>query len=215
MGLLKSAWILLLFLVVFSSFCFRFHYCYGSELSVKFLKTPPTVSRFHSAKFSFQAFENGNTTCSSCKFQCKLDDQFSVDCHRRRVFYSKLLDGNHTLEVCANRMPRFGCNVYNWTVDTVSPTASVTASMPFTSAQNVSVNITFTEPCVGGGGFRCSSVNACDVTSCLRCWPSYTIFIHRSWKLSQILTSCGIITWCSIWKDCVGDGQECLFWHSR
>ncbi|CAG7869805.1 uncharacterized protein LOC103873166 isoform X1 [Brassica rapa] len=163
MGLLKSAWILFLFLVVFSSFCFRFHYCYGSELSVKFLKTPPTVSRFHSAKFSFQAFENGNTTCSSCKFQCKLDDQFSVDCHRRRVSYSKLLDGNHTLEVCANRMPRFGCNVYNWTVDTVSPTASVTASMPFTSAQNVSVNITFTEPCVGGGGFRCSSVNACDL----------------------------------------------------
>lgn len=161
------------------------------------------------------------------KWMCslQLDDQFSVDCHRRRVSYSKLLDGNHTLEVCANRMPRFGCNVYNWTVgketlltplwselfdlfsfsllqstqflvsdtvmspciawmcwiihlsslilsscnimyaDTVSPTASVTASMPFTSAQNVSVNITFTEPCVGGGGFRCSSVNACDVST--------------------------------------------------
>lgn len=49
--------------------------------------------------------------------------------------------------------------------DTVSPTAFVTASMPFTSAQNMSVNITFSEPCVGGGGFGCSSVNACDVST--------------------------------------------------
>ncbi|XP_010426289.1 PREDICTED: uncharacterized protein LOC104711297 isoform X2 [Camelina sativa] len=163
MGLLKTAWLLLLFWVVSSPFCFRFHYCYGSELSVKFLKTPPAASRFSSAKFSFQAFEDGNRTCSSCRFRCKLDDHFSFDCHQRKVSYSKLLDGDHTLEVCANRMHGFGCNTYHWTVDTVSPTAFVTASMPFTSAQNVSVNITFTEPCVGGRGFRCSSVNACDL----------------------------------------------------
>ncbi|KFK34118.1 hypothetical protein AALP_AA5G103800 [Arabis alpina] len=160
MGLLRSAWLLLFFFVVF---WFRFHHCYGSELSVKFLKSPPPTSRFNSAKFSFQAFEDGNKTCSSCKFHCKLDDHFSVDCHGRVVSYSKLLDGNHTLEVCANRMHGFGCNSYYWTVDTVSPTAFVTASMPFTSAQNMSVNITFTEPCVGGGGFDCSSVNACDL----------------------------------------------------
>ncbi|KAL1222119.1 hypothetical protein V5N11_009353 [Cardamine amara subsp. amara] len=163
MGLLKSAWLLLLFCLVFSSFCFRFHHCYGSELSVKFLKTPLSTSRFNSAKFSFQAFEDGNRTCSSCKFRCKLDDHFSVDCQERKVSYSKLLDGNHKLEVCANKMPESGCNIYNWAIDTVSPTAFVTASMPFTSAQNVSINITFTEPCVGGGGFGCSSVNACDL----------------------------------------------------
>ncbi|CAN8278206.1 unnamed protein product [Cochlearia groenlandica] len=163
MGLLKSAWLLLLFLAVFSPCCLKFHHCYGSDLSLKFLKSPPTVSRFDSALFSFQAFEDGNRTCSSCKFLCKLDDHFSVDCRRREVSYSKLLDGNHTLEVCANKMPGFSCSIYNWAVDTISPTAFVTAAMPFTSAQNMSVNITFTEPCFGGGGFSCSSVNACDL----------------------------------------------------
>lgn len=49
-----------------------------------------------------------------CSLQ--LDDHFSVDCHQRKVSYSKLLDGNHTLKVCANRLPGYGCNMYNWTV---------------------------------------------------------------------------------------------------
>lgn len=46
----------------------------------------------------------------------QLDDRISLDCHERKVSYSKLLDGDHTLEVCANRMHGFGCNHYNWTV---------------------------------------------------------------------------------------------------
>ena len=50
--------------------------------------------------------------------------------------------------------------------DTIPPTAYITASKSFTNALNVSVNISFTEPCTGGGGFGCSSVNACNVSSC-------------------------------------------------
>lgn len=50
--------------------------------------------------------------------------------------------------------------------DTVPPTASVTASRSFTNASNVSVNISFSEPCNGGGGFGCSSVNTCNVSRC-------------------------------------------------
>lgn len=48
--------------------------------------------------------------------------------------------------------------------DTLPPTATVTASTTFTSSLNVSVNISFTEPCIGGGGFGCKSVNACNVS---------------------------------------------------
>ena len=48
--------------------------------------------------------------------------------------------------------------------DTIPPTAYITASKLFTNALNVSVNISFTEPCTGGG-FGCSSVNACNVSS--------------------------------------------------
>ena len=48
--------------------------------------------------------------------------------------------------------------------DTVPPTANITASTDFTNALNVSINISFSEPCTGGPGFVCSSVNACYVS---------------------------------------------------
>ena len=51
--------------------------------------------------------------------------------------------------------------------DTVSPTAYITTSTPFTNALNVSINISFSEPCTGptgGGSFVCSSVNDCNVS---------------------------------------------------
>lgn len=44
------------------------------------------------------------------------------------------------------------------------PTASVTASRSFTDALNVSVNISFSESCSGGGGFGCLSANTCNVS---------------------------------------------------
>ncbi|KAK0575809.1 hypothetical protein LWI29_007506 [Acer saccharum] len=46
---------------------------------------------------------------------------------------------------------------------TVPPTAYVTASSSLTNELNVSINISFNEPCTGGGGFGCSSVNACNL----------------------------------------------------
>ncbi|RRT85447.1 hypothetical protein B296_00001262, partial [Ensete ventricosum] len=39
--------------------------------------------------------------------------------------------------------------------DTISPTAYISATS-FTNALNVSVNVSFSEPCTGGGGFICS-----------------------------------------------------------
>lgn len=47
------------------------------------------------------------------------------------------------------------------------PTAYITALKPFTNALNVSVIISFSEPCAGGGCFGCSSVNACNVSKWL------------------------------------------------
>ncbi|XP_077244190.1 uncharacterized protein LOC143884473 isoform X2 [Tasmannia lanceolata] len=47
--------------------------------------------------------------------------------------------------------------------DTVPPTAYVTAERSFTNALNVSVAISFSEPCTGRGGFGCHSVNACNL----------------------------------------------------
>ncbi|XP_048229333.1 uncharacterized protein LOC8288982 isoform X2 [Ricinus communis] len=93
----------------------------------------------------------------------QLDDGNASDCGTREVLYTDLQDGNHTFEVCNNGSQGFGCATYKWTVDTVPPTAYITASTSFTNARNVSVNISFTEPCTGGGGFGCSSVNDCNL----------------------------------------------------
>ncbi|XP_054821268.1 uncharacterized protein LOC129320105 [Prosopis cineraria] len=138
--------------------------CGTSEVSVIFLRTPHAFSRLNSATFAFEALDSGSgSPCTNCSLTCKLDDGIASVCKARRVIYSSLIDGNHSFEVCGNGPQVLGCASYNWTVDTVPPTAYVTASTSFTSALNVSVDITFSEPCIGEGGFGCKSVNACNL----------------------------------------------------
>ncbi|KAK7850146.1 hypothetical protein CFP56_001505 [Quercus suber] len=85
------------------------------------------------------------------------------ECENGTVLCEGLQDGNHKFEVCPNGSQGVGCSSYNWTVDTVPPTADITASTNFTNALNVPINISFSEPCTGGPGFVCSSVNACNL----------------------------------------------------
>ncbi|KAI4343739.1 hypothetical protein L6164_011051 [Bauhinia variegata] len=148
---------------VFSLLCSRTK-CGSSEVLVKFLKAPHTFSHLNSATFSFEALDSANgSSCSNCSFSCKLDNGNASACEARKVSYSSLQDGNHTFEVCSNGSQGLGCANYNWTIDTVPPTAYITASTTFTSAFNVSVNITFSELCTGGGSFGCASSNACNL----------------------------------------------------
>lgn len=149
---------------VFCILCFK-AICDVPGVSVKFLQTPPQFSHLHSATFVFEALvaSSGKTTCSNCSFNCKLDDAISSDCGGKNVSLAGLRDGNHSLKVCTNVPQGVGCASYNWTIDTVHPTAYISASTFFTNALNVSVNISFSEPCIGGGGFGCSSVNACNL----------------------------------------------------
>ncbi|XP_038685245.1 uncharacterized protein LOC119985132 isoform X2 [Tripterygium wilfordii] len=120
---------------------------------------------------------------------CKLDYGSASDCGARKIFYTGLQDGNHTFEVCTNGSQGVGCASYNWTVDTIPPTAYVTASAPITNALNVSVDILFTEPCTGDGGFRCSSVNACNllVYGAGHVIPSSLIILQPNLKYSLLV----------------------------
>ncbi|XP_050376974.1 uncharacterized protein LOC126794334 [Argentina anserina] len=162
MGLLSVPWAALL-LWVYSVLCLEAQ-CDSLEVSLKFLKAPHAFSHLNSATFAFEALLGGNaTTCSNCSFSCKLDDGIGSNCGTGKALYSGLQDGKHTFEVWTNGTQGVGCASYNWTVDTVPPTASVTASRSFTTATNVSVNITFSESCISGGGFECSSVNTCNL----------------------------------------------------
>ncbi|MED6120455.1 hypothetical protein PIB30_020959 [Stylosanthes scabra] len=138
------------------------------DFSLKFLKAPHAFSHLSSAAFSFEVLDSGNGgTCSSnCTLSCKLDDEIASVCKNgERITYSGLKDGNHTFEVCNNNDLNQGldCATYNWTVDTVPPTAYITTSTNFTSSLNVTVNVSFSEPCMGGEGFGCKSVNACNL----------------------------------------------------
>ncbi|KAH9614192.1 hypothetical protein KSS87_017901 [Heliosperma pusillum] len=162
MGLTRIQWCSLN-LWIFCILCFKV-LCDAQEVSVKFLKTPPQFTHKKSAVFYFEALASSTSkTCTNCTFNCKLDNEVSSDCGGRNISVSGLPDGHHNLTVCTNAPQGVGCATYNWTVDTVHPTAYISTSTSFTSAPNVTVHISFTEPCTGGGGFGCSSVSACNL----------------------------------------------------
>ncbi|XP_075661086.1 uncharacterized protein LOC142630909 isoform X2 [Castanea sativa] len=165
MGLLKLPLLVLLF--SFFSLLSFIALCDHSELTVKFLKTPLAFSNLNSTIFVFEVLAGGSGACTNCNITCKLDDGFgrinASQCEDGTVLCEGLQDGNHKFEICPNGTQGVGCSSYYWTVDTVPPTANISASTPFTNALNVSINISFSEPCTGGGGFACSSVNACNL----------------------------------------------------
>ncbi|XP_073108633.1 uncharacterized protein [Elaeis guineensis] len=135
----------------------------GNATAVKFLEAPPPFSALSSATFGFEVLGGRNgDLCTECGIDCKLDNYSSSSCESREVTYTGLHDGNHTFEVCINESQGVRCASYNWTVDTVSPTAYVSAESSFTNASNVSVRVSFSKPCTGGGGFRCS-VDHCNL----------------------------------------------------
>nr|XP_027123098.1 uncharacterized protein LOC113739892 isoform X1 [Coffea arabica] len=134
----------------------------NSEVAVKLLKTPYAVSKRDYATFRFEVVVNGES-CRECITNCKLDDGLATVCENRSVSYAQLQDGNHTFEVCTNASQGVGCTSYNWSVDTIPPTAFVTASTNFTNASKVLVYVSFSEPCIDGGGFQCSSPDACNL----------------------------------------------------
>ncbi|KAJ4840198.1 hypothetical protein Tsubulata_002949 [Turnera subulata] len=161
MGCPKLSCLVLLWWVL-ALLCFS-ALCDTREVAVKFLKAPHAFSHLNRTTFAFQVVVGGNVdSCTGCTISCKLDAGPASDCEAKKVVYHGLHDGDHTFEVCVNGSPGVGCATYNWTVDTVPPTAYV-SSISFTNALTVPVNISFSEPCIGGGGFGCSSVNACNL----------------------------------------------------
>lgn len=137
----------------------------GSHVGIiRFVRTPRPFSALNSAAFEFEVRDERSRgfLCSGCSIICKLDNTSFSDCNSGQISYSKLSDGEHMFEACVNGFHGLRCDSYNWTVDTVPPTASVSAPMPFTNESNVSVHILFSELCTGGGGFRCTP-NYCSI----------------------------------------------------
>nr|CAB3464247.1 unnamed protein product [Digitaria exilis] len=143
--------------------------CSGAgDVAVIFAAAPRRVSGSPSATFAFRVTltTGAGGPCGDCTVTCQLDGGRASACGGNNgtettVRYAGLADGSHTLAVCASRRGSGGdqsptCATYAWDVDTVPPTASVTAGPAFTSAPNVSALVSFSEPCPGGGGFVCN-----------------------------------------------------------
>ncbi|CAA6673081.1 unnamed protein product [Spirodela intermedia] len=153
----RPQWLLLLFFSALLLFSFRAYGDGDAGIVIRFLESPRAFSSSATAAFEFEVLDGGSgNSCDTCSVECKLDDQGTTNCQSGKVYYAGLPDGGHMLEICAKGSRGVSCSGYNWTVDTVSPTAYVSALSPFTSAENVSINVSFSEPCTGGGGFRCS-----------------------------------------------------------
>lgn len=162
----------------------------ASDATVKFLRAPLPFSASSSATFGFEVLEGRNGSfCTKCGINCKLDNYSSSSCESRVVTYTGLHDGSHTFEVCIDESQGVRCASYNWTIDTVSPTAYVSAASSFTNASNVSVHVTFSEPCPGGGGFRCS-VDDCNllVYGAARVLPSTLKVLQPDMEFSLVVS---------------------------
>lgn len=151
----RSSWLLIL-LFFFCVLQLLFLNAYGDgKAHFKFLETPLPITSKDSAIFGFEISED---VCNVCSITCKLDNIASYSCNSKKVSYKGLHDGDHTFKVCANgSLGVQHCSIYMWTIDTVPPTAHVSATSPFTSMSNATVHISFNKPCTGGGGFRCTS----------------------------------------------------------
>eukprot|EP01018_Ginkgo_biloba_P009481 Gb_04485 [translate_table: standard] len=136
----------------------------SSDVFIKFQRIPRNVSSVRIATFIFSLRDNkGRDPCGNCSIRCKLDDKSSTDCSSRRISYATLTDGEHIFEVSVKTLSGVHSAQYSWKVDTLPPTASVMARPAFTNAENVSVDISFSELCTGRGGFRCSVWSACNL----------------------------------------------------
>ncbi|GJN22115.1 hypothetical protein PR202_gb09651 [Eleusine coracana subsp. coracana] len=152
-SVLILVWSLMLLLLVASSSLL----CSGAVI---FSETPRRVSGSSSAFFAFRVVQSGGVSCLGCVITCKVTIYYHWTVEGRRSAegapesYTGLKDGSHSFAVCVTAA---ACATYAWDVDTVPPTASVTAGSAFTSASNVSVLISFSEPCPGAGGFTCNN----------------------------------------------------------
>ncbi|KAG8069068.1 hypothetical protein GUJ93_ZPchr0005g15834 [Zizania palustris] len=139
----------------------------GDDVAVSFSKAPRRVSKSASAVFAFHVVsKSGGGPCRDCAVTCKLDGERETECGNGNgtavISYGQLKDGKHTFAACAGRAAGDvkTCATYAWDVDTVPPTASVTAESAFTSVSDVSVRVSLSEPC--SGGFTCNATY-CDL----------------------------------------------------
>jgi large repetitive protein len=118
---------------------------------------PASVTNQKTASFSF-------TSNKSARFECALDAGFSPCSNTSPVVYTGLADGAHTFSVRAIAATTGPATTYTWTIDTVAPDTTLTASPP-ASSDSASATFAFTSS-EAGSTFVCI-LDASGITPCV------------------------------------------------
>ncbi|RDX85024.1 hypothetical protein CR513_33843, partial [Mucuna pruriens] len=138
-----------------------------STLVVYFYRAPPPRSRSSNAVFQYLVQRlDGSNVCkrSTCSFSCELDGKV-YPCQANGIVLKNLtLNHEHSflVNVSTNKGER-NSSVYSWFIDTISPTATITSDQTLTNEQRIAIDVTFSEPCNGLGGFGCLNSSNCDI----------------------------------------------------
>ncbi|KAG2714883.1 hypothetical protein I3760_03G048900 [Carya illinoinensis] len=135
---------------------------------LRFTRVPAPRSRFSTAIFRYSVQRlNGSNACKNngCSISCELDGQALRLCPADRIVMKNLT---------VNREHKFVLNVttwdgetnssaYSWFIDTIPPTATIHSEQTYTNAETLAIDVTFSEPCTGQGGFKCVNSSNCNV----------------------------------------------------
>ncbi|KAH7518902.1 hypothetical protein FEM48_Zijuj09G0220400 [Ziziphus jujuba var. spinosa] len=127
-----------------------------STVLIRFHQTPPALSRHSYAvfRYSFETLRGLN----ACQ-----DNSCSI---HSNVIVLKNLTVNRDHEFLLNVTTSDGqrnSTTFSWFIDTVPPTATIFSKQNYTNDERVAVEVTFSEPCNGPGGFKCVNSSNCDL----------------------------------------------------
>ncbi|KAK1270816.1 hypothetical protein QJS04_geneDACA012623 [Acorus gramineus] len=135
---------------------------------LRFDRAPAARTRSSTAVFRYSVVDmRGNSLCRSggCSIQCELDGQ-PVELCSTSFSISKNLTANQEHNFLLNVLTPNGesnSSSYKWFIDTIPPTASISANPSFKNAKNITIDVMFSEACPGRGGFKCVNGSGCDV----------------------------------------------------
>ncbi|WVZ07629.1 hypothetical protein V8G54_020975 [Vigna mungo] len=138
-----------------------------STLLVYFKRVPPPRSRSPNAVFQYLVGGlDGSNACkrNTCSFSCELDGKV-YPCQDNGIVLTNLTlnhEHNFLLNVSTNKGER-NSSLYSWFIDTIPPTAAITSKQTHTNGQRIAIDVTFSEPCTGLGGFHCMNSSNCDI----------------------------------------------------
>ncbi|XP_026383259.1 uncharacterized protein LOC113278708 [Papaver somniferum] len=112
---------------------------------------------------------NGSQICQRrhwCSISCQIDDQILKHCPNDHIILRNLsVNRSHNFRVSVTTLDGDrNSSAYKWFIDTIPPTASITSETSYTNAMRVSIDITFSEACTKGGGFKCINASSCDAS---------------------------------------------------